>query len=623
MKALLATRQTSGLQLPSPGKSHWMLAMLIPAIAAAGFADVPKKVVNSAEDLPRRTYSLAAAPSALVEDRTGAFAALQQAVKQDLLTDLAEYDIRDKSTMQSYQGGLLAIAMLEGDYATGRRLVEELRALEEKESGRQMAGLISLPAMAAREAGGSEAEQREAFRRALDERLGRLEWAVVQDNLKSTRGQMQIARPDLMTAAVRNQLDPAAAANRGVISRQIALGLIGIRNSLENTLPFREEVVTALSAVIAAHDTLKPDLWTKRLVTLPPDAPASPVVVGIWDSGTDVSLFKERLARGPDGEPGIAFTMNLERATGLLHPLGEAAPRWPMIENLIKGFRDLQAAVDSPEAAQLRQTMAELRPDQLKQFQEELGLGGLYIHGTHVAGIALEGNPFARLVVARMEWDHRVIPQPPTEESSQRLAAAYQEIVDYFRASGARVVNMSWRYGARMYESMLEMNGIGSDAAERKRIAAGYFTRERDALKRAFESAPEILFVAGSGNEDNDASFEEYIPAGFDLPNLITAGAVDQAGEETSFSSFGQTVVVHANGFEIDSYFPGGRRVKLSGTSMASPQVANLAAKLFALDPTLTPEEVKGLILAAAERSGRVNWIHPANSVEALKQRRR
>jgi subtilisin family serine protease len=78
-------------------------------------------------------------------------------------------------------------------------------------------------------------------------------------------------------------------------------------------------------------------------------------------------------------------------------------------------------------------------------------------------------------------------------------------------------------------------------------------------------------------------------------------------------------VVVHANGFEVESFLPGGDRVKFSGTSMASPQVANLAAKLFALNPKLTVGQVREAILNGAERNGRVNLINPRKSAEVLK----
>ena len=98
-------------------------------------------------------------------------------------------------------------------------------------------------------------------------------------------------------------------------------------------------------------------------------------------------------------------------------------------------------------------------------------------------------------------------------------------------------------------------------------------------------------------------------------------GAVNQAGDETSFTSYGPTVVVDANGYEVESYVPGGAKVKLSGTSMASTNVTNLAAKLFAIDPSLTPAQAIELIRRGATTSddGRRHLIDPKRSVEALR----
>jgi subtilisin family serine protease len=138
------------------------------------------------------------------------------------------------------------------------------------------------------------------------------------------------------------------------------------------------------------------------------------------------------------------------------------------------------------------------------------------------------------------------------------------------------------------------------------------------ALTEAMSAAPEILFVVAAGNSDSDAKFDETIPSGIDLPNVLTVGAVDQAGEETSFSSFGKNVDVHANGFEVESTLPGGERMKYSGTSMAAPNVANLAGKLLALNPALTVAQLTELIQRGAERSsdGRINLINPKRSLE-------
>jgi subtilisin family serine protease len=51
---------------------------------------------------------------------------------------------------------------------------------------------------------------------------------------------------------------------------------------------------------------------------------------------------------------------------------------------------------------------------------------------------------------------------------------------------------------------------------------------------------------------------------------------------------------------------------------MASPQVANLAAKLFALKPELTVAQVRQAIVETAERKGRVNLIHPRQAAQRL-----
>ncbi len=144
-----------------------------------------------------------------------------------------------------------------------------------------------------------------------------------------------------------------------------------------------------------------------------------------------------------------------------------------------------------------------------------------------------------------------------------------------------------------------------------------FFGIERKGLYEAIQSAPDILFVCSAGNSDSNNGFNEDIPSSFKLPNLLTVGAVDQAGDEASFTSYGDTVVVDANGYQVESYLPDGVRVRFSGTSMASPNVTNLAAKLLALDPSLKPDEVIALIRdgATASEDGR-HLIDPTRSME-------
>ena len=253
---------------------------------------------------------------------------------------------------------------------------------------------------------------------------------------------------------------------------------------------------------------------------------------------------------------------------------------------------------------------------------EEINLAGNYEHGTHVAGIALAGNPFARLVVARIEFGHTLKPDPcPSLELSQRDAANSQAVVDFFKREGVRVVNMSWGGNVSAIEAELEQCGMGKTPDERKALARTLFDTLKLGLQRAFASAPDILFVAAAGNSNADASFTEDTPADIVLPNLLSVGAVDLAGDEASFTSYGPTVKVHANGYQVESYLPGGMRVALSGTSMASPQVANLAAKLLAVKPALSPVALIDVITSTAERSadGRRILVHPQKALAAVR----
>ena len=294
--------------------------------------------------------------------------------------------------------------------------------------------------------------------------------------------------------------------------------------------------------------------------------------------------------------------------------------RLPELKARTKGLSDLESNIDSAEASEVKRFLSQLTPDKYKAAVEELNLVGSYVHGTHVAGITMAGNPFARLMVARIEFGHTIKPEPcPSRELSLRDAAAAQAYVDFFKARRARVVNMSWGGNVTSIEGELEQCGIGKTPEERKALAREYFDISKNALTKAMASAPGILFVAAAGNSGDDASFTESIPAGIELPNLLTVGAVDLAGDEASFTSYGPTVKVHANGYQVQSLLPGGDKVALSGTSMSSPQVANLAAKMLALNPRLDPPALVKIIVDTADKTsdGRRNLMNPKKAIAA------
>jgi subtilisin family serine protease len=98
---------------------------------------------------------------------------------------------------------------------------------------------------------------------------------------------------------------------------------------------------------------------------------------------------------------------------------------------------------------------------------------------------------------------------------------------------------------------------------------------------------------------------------------------VDRAGDEASFTSYGPTVAVDANGYQVESVIPGGDKLAESGTSMASPQDANLAAKILAVNPKLAPPQVIALIRDTADKTadGRRTLVNPKKAVAAAQSK--
>jgi subtilisin family serine protease len=598
-----------------------------------------KEKIASITDLPVRTYPTDVAPSQLVTD-DAAMAELREKVRTDVEKLLQDYEIDDKATLQRFYGVLSRIALLDHRDEDALNYVEKVRDLEDKESAKLMGGLSTAALVAAREAGdpGSEAYE-SAFREAYDARLADMPWDVVQDQVQATKGWTEIASKNMILGMIQSQMDETVA-ETGELSDEMAEGLIGMQLTLKDFLPLRDLQVASLQAKIDANRVEKENIWPARDVILDPAADDHEVLVGIWDSGVDANVFGEQMWTNPgevyngvdddgngfvDDIHGIAYDMFGARNHNLLHPQGDQTGRVEAAMQYMKGMMDLQAAIDSKEARELKQHLASLEPARMGDFMTALGFVGLYAHGTHVAGIATDGNPFAKVLCARIAFDYHPKPAPILLSSAKAHAASYAETVKYFQDAGVRVVNMSWGWTFDEIRGSLEANGIGKTAEERKAMTEKIFGTLDEGLRSAMASAPDILFCVAAGNDDNDVAFNRVIPSSYELENIMVVGAVDQAGERTSFTSMGKNVVVYANGFEVMSHVPGGGEMALSGTSMASPNAANLAAKVLAVDPALTPPQVISVIEGSAdELEGQpgLKIINPKRTIERVEQLR-
>lgn len=205
-------------------------------------------------------------------------------------------------------------------------------------------------------------------------------------------------------------------------------------------------------------------------------------------------------------------------------------------------------------------------------------------HGTHVAGtIGAVGNNGAGIV--GVNWNVRLMGLKFLGSDGSGTTADAVSAILYAAANGADVLNNSWA-GDDFSQSLLE---------------AIDFADARDAL-----------FVAAAGNDGMDNDAVPTYPASYEVPNVLAVAASDNGDRHAFFSNFGKrSVDVSAPGVDIFSTWPGGSYQYASGTSMAAPHVAGVAALVEAAQPAASDVGVKTLLLRTADP---VAGLEPASA---------
>ncbi|MBC7398012.1 MAG: S8 family serine peptidase, partial [Bdellovibrionales bacterium] len=198
-------------------------------------------------------------------------------------------------------------------------------------------------------------------------------------------------------------------------------------------------------------------------------------------------------------------------------------------------------------------------------------------HGTHIAGIigAIANSKTGTSGVAHQVQIMPVRYYSESAPGSVNLANTIKAL-HYAIDNGARIINYS---------------GGGPEYSE----------EEFQAMKLAEQKG--ILIVAAAGNDHHNSDIEEfrYYPAAYQLKglkNIITVASIDSQDKLLPSSNFGlKSVDVAAPGEGILSTIPGGKYGKMTGTSQATAFVSGLAALILSTTPSLTPVQVKELII--------------------------
>ena len=206
------------------------------------------------------------------------------------------------------------------------------------------------------------------------------------------------------------------------------------------------------------------------------------------------------------------------------------------------------------------------------------------LHGTHVSGIiaAVRDNNLGIQGLAPSPVRIMMVRAVPDgDERDKDVANAIRYAVD----NGASIINMSF----------------GKE-----------FSPQRPAVEAAYKyaAAKNVLLVHAAGNENHNLDVSDNYPASFymnnaTVPNLLTVGASgpeDNATLPADFSNYSKKGVdVFAPGVGIFSTMPGSLYGNESGTSMASPVTAGVAAVLKSYFPKLTAVELKRIIMQSAQ----------------------
>lgn len=201
-------------------------------------------------------------------------------------------------------------------------------------------------------------------------------------------------------------------------------------------------------------------------------------------------------------------------------------------------------------------------------------------HGSHVAGIAAAvGNN--GVGIAGVSWRAKIMPLKMLDAGGGGSTYDLAEAVYYAVDHGARVINMS----------------LGAPGSA--------WPCDWPEVEAAFNYAVShgVLLVVAAGNDGQEGV---NCPGAYE--QALAVGSTTATDTRSYFSNYGPQLDIAAPGSSIYSTYRNASYTTMSGTSMATPHVAGLAALLWSFAPALNAAEVRSYLQNTAVDLGPAGW---------------
>ena len=163
------------------------------------------------------------------------------------------------------------------------------------------------------------------------------------------------------------------------------------------------------------------------------------------------------------------------------------------------------------------------------------------------------------------------------------------------------------------YMVSLKNSGVNLRVLNNSWGGGGYSQALADAI--ASSEAADLLFVAAAGNDTIDNDVNPHYPSNYENASVLSVASTDQTDGISWFSHYGLTSVdMGAPGSAILSTTPGESYASYSGTSMATPHVAGAAALVLSINPELSTQELKDLLMNSGDTNAALQGVTVAGT---------